>query len=386
MFSGRTLFRSSTNRWTRLLDEKRRRGDTLLDLTQSNPTRAGFDYPAKEILGALADPGTLNYDPHPLGALEARRAVADFYAARHRKVHEDSLVLTAGTSEAYSYLFKLLADPGDNVLVPQPSYPLFEYLARLEGVRIRPYLLEYRGVWEIDLESVTRALTPRSRALLLVNPNNPTGSYVKAGEWEKLEELCGRRDLAVVLDEVFFEYPLEAGSSPFDPVPDSKVLTFVLGGLSKLAGLPQLKLGWIGVHGPHRQQVEALGRLEIVADTFLSVGSPAQNAARRLMDTRGRLQTQIVERLRWNLELLRELLTGSPARILRVEGGWYAVLELPRTRSEEEWALELLDRHGVLVHPGYFYDFPREAFLVVSLLSRPEDFREGIAHLLAVLD
>jgi aspartate/methionine/tyrosine aminotransferase len=310
--------------------------------------------------------------------------VSAYYGVRGASVAPDRVVLTASTSEAYSYVFKLLADPGDEVLVPRPSYPLFEFLARLESVRAVDYPLVYDGSWRIDFAALEAALTPRTRAIVVVNPNNPTGSFLKTGELDRLIALAAARGLAIVSDEVFSDYA-------FAPDPErvrtlagvTGALAFSLSGLSKTAGLPQMKLGWIVTSGPEELRAGALARLELIADTYLSAAAPAQYGAARLMAAGGRVREQIAARTRRNLDWLRGALAGSAVSVLAVEGGWYATLEVPRTRSEEEWTLELLERDDVLVQPGFFFDFETEAFLVVSLLTPPDVFCEGIGRLLA---
>lgn len=375
MYSSRFHWDSAPNRLSRLVAEKRRAGVRILDLTQSNPTHAGLHYPS-EIVDAFHDPRMLSYDPAPAGVLEARRAVSDWYAARGYAVPVERILLTASTSEAYSYLFKLLADPGDEILVPRPSYPLFEYLANMESLRVRQYRLSYHGAWSIDLEALATEVTPRTRAVVLVNPNNPTGSYVKRAELDALVKLCAARSLALIADEVFSDYALSEDADRVTTLAGVEgCLAFSMSGLSKVAGLPQMKLGWIVAPS------EAIDRLEWIADTYLSVSTPVQCAAPRLLSAGEDIQRQIRERTAANLACARALLAGSAADILHVEGGWYIILRVPRVRTEEDWCLELLDREDVLVQPGYFYDFDAEAFLVVSLLTEPGDFKEGIERL-----
>ncbi len=384
MFSSRLNWDLRQNRISALLEAMRRAGARILDLTESNPTQAGLSYPAGEILEALGDARSLRYAPSPAGAAEAREAVSAYYAARGTSVAADRMVLTASTSEAYSYAFKLLADPGDEVLVPRPSYPLFEFLARLESVRVVDYPLEYDGGWRIDFAALEAALTPRARAIVVVNPNNPTGSFVKAGELDRLLSLAAARGLAIVSDEVFSDYSFAPDPERVTTLADvTGALSFSLSGLSKIAGLPQMKLGWIVTAGPEPLRGAALARLELIADTYLSAGAPAQYGAARLMDAGARVREQISARVRRNLEWLRGAVAGSALSLLAVEGGWYATVEVPRTRSEEEWTLELLGQDGVLVQPGFFYDFESEAFLVLSLLTPPDVFRGGVGLLLA---
>ncbi len=384
MFSSRLNWDLRPNRISALLDSRRRAGAPILDLTESNPTHAGLSYPASELLAALGDLRSLRYEPSPAGAAEAREAVSAYYAARGASVAPGRIVLTASTSEAYGWLFKLLADPGDEVLVPRPSYPLFEFLGHLESARMIEYPLVYDGDWRIDFSTLAAALTSRTRAIVVVNPNNPTGSFLKSAELDRLVALAAKHGLAIISDEVFADYTLAPDPDRVSTLaPVTGALAFSLSGLSKIAGLPQLKLGWIVVAGPDELRAAALSRLELIADTYLSVSAPAQCGAARLLEVGANVREQISARTRQNLEWLRAAVAGSAAGVLKVEGGWYATLEVPRTRGEEEWALELLDRDAVLVQPGFFYDFEREAFLVVSLLTPPEVFREGAGRLLA---
>ena len=399
------------NRLAEELARLRSAGRRIDDLTASNPTRAGLPYP-RDLLAPLAAPDALAYEPSPFGLAVAREAVAAHLAGRGVPVRPGRVVLTASTSEAYSLLFKVLCDPGDAVLVPQPSYPLFEHLTRLDGVAARPYRLEHHGRWEIDVDGLARGVDARTRAVLLVNPNNPTGSYVRPDELAAVRELAARRGLAIVCDEVFERYPLAAApeaqvlersgarpgqeGGPAAPaevpplgrsgalVADTEVLTFTLGGLSKSAGLPQLKLGWMLVGGPDRLAAPALARLELVCDTYLSVAAPVQLAAGALLDRSRPVADAILARVRGNYAALRRLAGRFPAcRVLPAEGGWYAVVQAPAIRSEEDLVVELLRRDGVHVHPGYFFDFPREAFLVLSLLPRPGVFEGAAARVLA---
>ena len=385
MFSTRTPPHLAPNRLAQALLELQRAGRPVIDLTESNPTRSGFEYPP-DLLAPLADARGLAYRPRPFGLIEARRAVAKEYARRGISVPADRIVLTASTSEAYSLLFKLLADPGDDALVPRPSYPLFEHLTRLDGLSVRPYDLEYHGEWSIDMTSVERALTPRTRALLVVNPNNPTGSFVKRDETARLVQLCGERRIALIADEVFADYELEpyAASNGGRVMDREEALVFSLGGLSKSVGLPQVKLGWIAVAGPADLVDGALERLEIVCDTYLSVSTPVQAAAAELLERGSPVRAQIRARVAANYRHLVGRNAAAPAcRVLRSEGGWYAVLQVPTLRTEEELVLDLLVSDGVLAHPGYFFDFPRESYLVVSLLVPEAEFSEGVERVLS---
>ena len=379
MFSSRLKWDTSPNPLAQLLAKKRGEGADILDLTASNPTHANLSYPGEEILAALADARALRYDPDPRGLLTAREAVSAYYAERGADVPVSRILLTASTSEAYAYLFKLLADPGDEILVPRPSYPLFEYLAAMEAVHVRQYPLRYDGGWHIDFAALEHAVTARTRAIVVVNPNNPTGSYLKRGERERLEAL----KLPILSDEVFSDFSFAADPRRVPTLAgESNVLTFSMSGLSKIAGLPQMKLGWIAAGGPgHEAAIEGL---EWIADTFLSVATPVQLALPRLLAASAAIQAQILARTRENLAWLCEAAgPASPCQVLHVEGGWCAVLQVPRTRSEQDWTLHLLSERNVLVQPGFFYDFESEAFLILSLLTAPEIFRAGIGRVLA---
>lgn len=373
------------NRVAQVLGARREVGRGLVNLTVSNPTAVGLSYPTR-LLDVLSDPEGLVYDPAPFGLSVGRDAVAGYLGSRGTTVRSDQVVLTASTSEAYSLLFKLLCDPGDRVLVPQPSYPLFEHLTRLESVVASPYSLEYHGRWRIDHNSLARAAESRTRAILLVNPNNPTGSYIAADDLATVRKLAAKRELAIISDEVFEAYALDPDRSAatVPPTGVSEVLTFTLGGLSKSALLPQLKLGWIRVDGPERLVRQALDRLEFICDSYLSVSVPVQLAAAAILEQTRPLVAQVCRRIRENHDALRDLACRQPScQVLRVEGGWYAVLQVPATRSEEALVVELIEKDGVLVHPGYFFDFPREAFLVVSLLPEPAQFASAMQRVLA---
>ena len=385
MFSTRTAWDRAFNPLARAAAAARAVGP-LLDLTETNPTRVGLSAPA-EILALLADPAAASYEPEPAGWLPAREAVAAGYARHGAAVTAADVVLTASTSEAYAHLFKVLCDPGDAVLVPRPSYPLFQFLADLESLRVDAYPVSYDGAWHLRASDVAAALTARTRAVVVVSPNNPTGAYIKKKEWELLSELCARHDLAVIADEVFADFPLrdDAGRL-FTLAGPGPALTLSLGGLSKSCALPQLKLGWIAASGPAPAREEALARLELVGDTFLSVGTPVQRAAPAILARGRELRDPVRARTAANLAALRSALAGSAASVLDVEGGWSAIVQVPSTRPEEEWALRLLQRDQVLVHPGYFFDFDREAFLVLSLLPAPDVFAEAALRLRRAID
>lgn len=379
MFSSRLKFDRRPNPISVLLAEKRRANAKVLDLTESNPTRAGFAYPQREILEALSDSAALRYDPTPRGLLAAREAVSGYYAERGIEIPASRIVLTASTSEAYAYLFKLLTDPGDEVLVPRPSYPLFEFLAGLESTVLKQYPLRYDGTWHIDFDGLEGAVTDGTRGVVVVNPNNPTGSFLKIEEARRLDEFAARHGLAILADEVFFDYAITDDDSRAAGLPGAAQV-FTMSGLSKIAGLPQMKLGWIAASGPGTE--EAIEQLEWIADTYLSVSTPVQIALPKLLELSTGIRQQIRGRTAANLAWLRERTTGSPVNVLNTEGGWSAILQVPRTRSEEEWAITLLSERDVLIQPGFFYDFESEAFLVVSLLTEPATFAEGVRRIL----
>lgn len=383
MFSSRLPRNPAANALSRRLAALRASGEAWVDLTESNPTRAGLDYPA-DLLERLGDPQALAYEPQPLGLPAAREAVARDHSRRGARVDPTNIVLTASTSEAYAWLFKLLCNAGENVLVPRPSYPLFEHLTRLEVVEAVPYDIEYHGRWQIHVESLAAHATRATRAVLLVSPNNPTGSYVTRRELERLSEFCAERAIALIVDEVFADYRLDvAADAVTDIAAVSSPLAFTLGGLSKTVGLPQLKLGWIVVGGEERVRTDALHALELIADSYLSVSTPVQIAAADLLSRGGAVRDGILARVRNNLATLHGIAARfDAATVLTCEGGWYAVIRVPSTRSEEELVLELLDRERVLVHPGYFFDFPREAYVIVSLLPRPDVFADAAARML----
>jgi alanine-synthesizing transaminase len=383
VFSTRVSSDLTPNRLSAAIARLRENGVEFDDLTESNPTRVGLNYPGR-LLEALAQPSALSYAPEPFGLASARDAVAGDFRRRGMSVPRDRVVLTASTSEAYSLLFKLLCNPGDEVLVPVPSYPLFEYLAALDSVQVRTYNLEYHGAWSIDLDGLTRATHDRTRAVIVVNPNNPTGSYLKRHELDALAAHCRARGLALIGDEVFAEYVLEADlPRTCSVMAQREALTFGLGGLSKSLGLPQLKLGWMAVGGPDELARPALERLELICDTYLSVATPVQVGLPALLADGSAIRKQIRDRVTRNYRALLKAAPQFPSvDVLPAEGGWYAVLQVPAMQSEESLALQLLEHDRVLVHPGYFFDFPREAFLVLSLLPSPEAFDRAVSRLL----
>ena len=378
MLSRRVPSAEPPNAWSRLLEQRRAAGADLCDLTEANPTRVGLAGARAEDLEALADAESLRYRPDPRGLESARAAVAATYAARGISLSPEDVLLTAGTSEAYAHLFRLLADPGDAVLIPAPGYPLFEPLAALEGVRPIRYRLAYDGRWHLDLDSLERVIGG-ARALILVQPNHPTGTCLSAADLAAAESLCERHGVAIVSDEVFGDYPWSPARAALPSLlGERRVPTFVLGGLSKACGMPQLKLGWIALAGPPPARAEARGGLEWISDLFLTVGAPVQQALPRLLERRHDFQARVRERLALNLRRLGEATVRRPQlSVLEAEGGWAAVLRVPASRSDEDWALELL-RRDVVVHPGHFYDFEGGCFLVLSLIVAPDRFGRAL--------
>jgi alanine-synthesizing transaminase len=397
MFASRTNWRLEANRLTRALEEHRRTGRELLDLTASNPAAGGLEYPEAEILAALTDRRGLEYHPESKGLHEARDAVAEYYRGRSgfseapASIDPECVVLSSGTSEAYSHIFRLLCEAGDEILVPAPSYPLFEFLADLADIRIVPYPLFYDHGWEMDFASLREAVTARSRAVLVVHPNNPTGSFVKTREAAELVELCAVRHMAIVADEVFLDYG--GGRVPQSEDQErtfafcNSALTFTLSGLSKISLLPQMKLAWTVVSGPEDLVRTAVDRLEIIADTYLSPSTPIQLALPKFLALRHGLQAQLQRRIASNLDFLDSVLRESKclSRLDR-EGGWYAILRVPVTGTEEELAVALVERASVLVHPGHFFNFVQEGFLVLSLIAADQQFKEGVLRLRRLVD
>jgi alanine-synthesizing transaminase len=381
-FSTRTAWDVSETELAKAIAERRELGLPLFDLTASNPTRCGFTYDEAAILASLPDRDALIYDPNPRGMLRAREAVAGYYTAHRAEVDPAHIVLTTSTSEGYSYLFRLLCDPGDEVLIAQPSYPLFDFLAQLESVRLVPYSLFYDHGWRLDSESLRLQITPRTRAVALVHPNNPTGHFTKDTEREELEALCAEHSLALIVDEVFLDYPLAGHASRSFADGPHPVLTFVLSGLSKIAALPQMKAAWIAAFGPEPNLSHALDRVEVIADTFLSMNAPVQCALPAWLAGRAGIQGQICRRVQRNLRSL-DLELSAQTMISRreVEGGWYAVLRVPALTSGEDLAVQLIREHGVAVHPGYFFGFSGDGWLVVSVLTPEEEFQAGVGLL-----
>ena len=381
MFASRTGWALEPNRFSASLERHRASAKKTLDLTESNPTRCGFAYdPA--LLSALADRRGLAYDPHPKGVYAARQAVCGYYQQRGAEVDPEQVIFTASTSEGYTFIFRLLCEPGEEVLVPAPSYPLFEFLASIQDVKLVSYPLIYDHGWQIDLHGLGEALSPRARAILVVHPNNPTGSFVKPAEMDLLDALCRERRLALVADEVFLDYANDGRARP-SFASSRQALTFTLSGISKLCALPQMKLAWIVTSGPPELVREAIARLEVIVDTYLSVSTPVQLALPEFLAQRNEIQRQVKERVAANLaELDRQLAAQESVRRLDVEGGWYAVLRVPAMLSDEDLAIALLDEQSVVVHPGHFYDFPGEGYLVVSLITPKEAFAEGMRRVI----
>lgn len=388
MFSQRTSWNRTVNRYTGALARRRSAGLEVLDLTASNPTTIGLTLRDHELLPALTRREALTYEPVAKGLMPAREAVAAYYAEKGSEIDPEDIVLTTSTSEAYSFVFRLLCDPRDYVLVPEPSYPLFDFLADLNDVRLMPYELVYDHGWQMDFPSLSaaihkvKAMDGRCRALLVVHPNNPTGSYAKRSEIDELYRLCAANELAILADEVFLDYSLDAERpATFSACPQA--LTFTLSGLSKVAALPQMKVAWLAIGGPPRIKQEALARLELIADTYLSISAPLQWALPEMLAERKYIQPQLMTRVRQNLGVLDAQITAQKTCTrLEVEGGWYAILRVPAVASDEDLAVSLLEKTGVLLQPGHFFNFARDGNLVASLITAHPDFEEGIQRTL----
>jgi aspartate/methionine/tyrosine aminotransferase len=384
MFASRTNWNLKPNRLAEALERHKSSGRRLLDLSASNPTECGFSYDASAILQALGNAESLQYHPNPRGLKSARQAVADYYAEHGESVSIDDLLLTASTSEAYSFIFRLLCNPGDELLIPTPSYPLFDFLAGLNDVKLIRYPLFYDHGWHIDVHALKQAITPRTRGVIVVHPNNPTGHFTRPEEVAQLNQICSANQMAVIADEVFLDFSLSAAAKSF--VGNTGALTFTMSGISKISGLPQMKLAWLVVGGPPGPKREALARLEMIADTYLSLNAPIQLAAPVLLHARAAFQRQLMARVRANLtELDAQLTKEKRFDRLNVEGGWYAVLRVPATQPDEDLAIDLLKKHDVYVHPGHFYDFLGDGYLVVSLITPEQDFKEGIRRILSTV-
>ena len=387
MFSKRTDWKLTHNRFTETQHQLEKSGRAVLDLTVSNPTRVGVQHDER-IVQSLLNPKALDYDPQPKGMLSAREAVVNYYRDQYKGSDFDpeSLILTTSTSEGYSYVFRLLCNPQEEILVPKPSYPLFEFLADLQDVKLVPYPLLYDHGWQIDFPSLNNAVTSKTRAVVLVHPNNPTGSYVSQSEQNALNKFCNEHGLALIVDEVFLDYSHDAARRPTFAA-NNAALTFTLSGLSKISALPQMKLAWIVTSGPAEQVHAAMQRLEVIADTYLSVNAPIQLATAVLLDQRRIVQSFLLRRLQVNLEEFDQQLSRQKSCVrLHVEGGWYAVLRVPVTQSDEDLAIAIMKNLSVLVHPGHFYDFASDGYLVVSLITEPKEFSEGIKRVLDFLN
>jgi alanine-synthesizing transaminase len=383
MFSDRTNWNLETNRLSEALAKHRASGRRLFDLAASNPTECGFAYDGAPILKALSNPAALTYAPDPKGMLAAREAVAGYYGARGEQVSAEDVVMTTSTSEAYSFVFRMLCNAGDEFLIPSPSYPLFDYLAELSDVKLVRYALVYDHGWQIDFHSLEKAITSRTRGIIVVHPNNPTGHFAGAADALRLSDICSASEMALIVDEVFLDFGL-GGNKAASFATNNRALTFTMSGLSKICGLPQMKVAWLVTSGPKELKQQALARLEVVADTYLSMSVPLQAATPALLGQRHAFQQQLMARVRENLaELDRQLAGQESCSRLEVEGGWYAVLRIPATRPDEEFALNLLMGKDVYLHPGHFYDFPGDGYLVVSLIAPKEDFSEGLMRLLS---
>ncbi len=384
MFASRTNWNLKPNRLAEALEHHKSSGRRLLDLSVSNPTECGFKYDAPAIMRALCAPASLQYHPDPKGLKSARKAVSDYYAEHGEGVSVDDLILTASTSEAYSFIFRLLCNPGDELLIPTPGYPLFDFLADVNDVRLVRYPLFYDHGWQIDLHALKQVITPRTRGVIVVHPNNPTGHFTKPEEIAQLNQICTAKQMALIADEVFLDFSLGSAQRSF--VANTGALTFTMSGISKISGLPQMKFAWLAVSGPDAEKREAVARLEMVADTYLSLNAPIQLAAPVLLQQRKKFQEQLMARVGANLtELDAQLAEKKQVGRLGVEGGWYAVLRIPATRPDEELALELLEKRDVYLHPGHYYDFPGDGYLVVSLIAPTQDFSEGLRRILSAI-
>ena len=387
MFSRRTDWKLTHNRFTEAQLEIEKTGRKLLDLAVSNPTRVGVEHD-RQILQSLLNPEAMDYDPQPKGLLSARKAVANYYREQYKGIHFDpeSLILTTSTSEGYSYVFRLLCNPEDEILVPKPSYPLFEFLADLQDVKLVPYPLIYDHGWQIDFPSLEKAVNSRTRAVVIVHPNNPTGSYANQNEQSSLNKFCNEHGLALIVDEVFLDYAHD-GIRRLTFAANHQALTFTLSGLSKISAWPQMKLAWIAASGPAEQLHAAMQRMEVIADTYLSVNAPIQLAVPVFLEQRKKVQPFLLRHIQTNLmELDRLLASQKSCARLNVEGGWYAVLRVPVTQSDEDLAIAIMKNLSVLVHPGHFYDFSRDGYLVVSLITESKQFSEGVKRILDFLN
>ena len=402
MFAERTNWNLTPNRLSEALAQHLAAGKRLYDLSASNPTEVGFSYDGETILHAMCNSAALTYVPDPKGLLRARQGVAEYYAERGDEVSVEDIILTASTSEAYSFVFRALCDPGDELLVPAPSYPLFGFLAGIHDVVLAHYPLVYDHGWQIDFPSLEKAITPRTRGIIVVNPNNPTGHFVKPEELAALNEICSTRNMALIADEVFLDFPhadsngrREPGKTlrprtangwrPASLAANSGALTFTMSGLSKIAGLPQMKAAWLVTSGPEAIKKQAVERIEVIADTYLSMNAPIQLALPIFLQQRHGFQKQVLTRVRRNVgELDRQLMMRKACSRLEIEGGWYAVVRVPATRTDDDLAVDLLTKKGIYVHPGHFYDFATAGYLIVSLIMPEREFAEGCRQMLSM--
>ncbi len=402
MFAERTNWNLTPNRLSDALAQHLAAGKRLYDLSASNPTEVGFSYDRETILHAMCNPAAMTYVPDPKGLLRARQGVAEYYAERGDEVSVEDIILTASTSEAYSFVFRALCSPGDELLVPAPSYPLFGFIADIHDVRLAHYPLIYDNGWQIDFPSLEKAITPRTRGIIVVNPNNPTGHFVKPEELATLNEICSTRNMALIADEVFLDFahsdfgarresfkaarPRAAnGGRPSSLAVNGGALTFTMSGLSKISGLPQMKAAWLIASGPDPLKKQAVERIEVVADTYLSMNAPIQLALPVFLQQRHGFQKQVLTRVRRNVgELDRQLMIRKACSRLEIEGGWYAVVRAPATRSDDDLAVDLLTKKGIYVHPGHFYDFATDGYLIVSLIMPERDFAEGCRQMLSM--
>lgn len=387
-FSQRTNWHREHNRLTRAFELRQKSGQPIYDLTISNPTQCGFEYPEHDILRAVSNTSSFVYQPDPRGLASARASIARLYREKNAAVDPSDIFLTASTSEAYSLLFKLLCDPGDSVIIPVPSYPLFDYLARTNDVTTQHYRLFYDHGWHIDVASLAAAISPRTKAIVIINPHNPTGMFLKKPDYQQMKRIAQDHRLSLIVDEVFAEYAFEDDVDRVRTTADSHdCLTFTIDGISKMCGLPQMKLGWMTLSGEQDLVREAGERLEILSDTFLSVNAPVQVGLAGLLEAGKIIRSQILTRIRSNLGCLHSgIRSGSACTLLSNEGGWYAVLKVPATTSDEQWVLDLLTHCGVYLYPGYFFDFEQEGYLILSLLPQKDIFERAVKILLAHID
>jgi alanine-synthesizing transaminase len=380
-FAKRTAWNLVSNDLSSILKEMKKQGAPLIDLTESNPTRCHFDYPP-DVLAAFQTPANLAYHPDSKGMMKTREAIARYYRQKGENISAEQIVLTSSTSEGYSFIFRLMCNPGEKILFPKPSYPLFQFLVELNDLNIDFYPLTYQQTWDIHIDRLASVLTDDTRGIVLVNPNNPTGSFIKKNELQFLNNLCREKNLFLLSDEVFSDFSFVQKSDAVSCVGNKDILTFTLGGLSKTLAMPQMKLSWIIVNGPQTIVPETLARLEVIADTYLSVNTPVQNALPLWFEKREVLQESIKTRLKHNLTYLKNQVKHTKdVSLLDVEGGWYAVCRLPKFKTEEEWVMDFLTKDYCIVHPGYFFDFEEDHCIVLSLLPEEQIFKEGISRL-----